>query len=277
MKKTSIASALLAALAISSNASAQTIDISITNLTHAQHFTPRLVIAHDSSIDAFEPGVEASSALAWLAEAGVIDDAQSIDSSGQNFEALLGPVDNDNTSNTWHRFDGLVAPSTTVSYPFDTMDKPYLSILAMLVPTNDAFVGLDSIAIPTEPGTYTYTLHAYDAGTELNDELNSTRTDIVAQGGAALGGYGVPGVAGVGASPVPLGTGGTGVAVTVGFDQDGNAIGANEVVDGTDGPVHIHRNVLGDTSLTDGASDLQSTEHRWLNPVARVTITIPAP
>jgi spondin N len=277
MKKTSIASALLAALAISSNASAQTIDISITNLTHAQHFTPRLVIAHDSSIDAFEPGVEASSALAWLAEAGVIDDAQSIDSSGQNFEALLGPVDNDNTSNTWHRFDGLVAPSTTVSYPFDTMDKPYLSILAMLVPTNDAFVGLDSIAIPTEPGTYTYTLHAYDAGTELNDELNSTRTDIVAQGGAALGGYGVPGVAGVGASPVPLGTGGTGVAVTVGFDQDGNAIGANEVVDGTDGPVHIHRNVLGDTSLTDGASDLQSTEHRWLNPVARVTITIPTP
>ncbi len=277
MKKTSIASALLAALAISSNASAQTIDISITNLTHAQHFTPRLVIAHDSSIDAFEPGVEASSALAWLAEAGVIDDAQSIDSSGQNFEALLGPVDNDNTSNTWHRFDGLVAPSTTVSYPFDTMDKPYLSILAMLVPTNDAFVGLDSIAIPTEPGTYTYTLHAYDAGTELNDELNSTRTDIVAQGGAALGGYGVPGVAGVGASPIPLGTGGTGVAVTVGFDQDGNAIGANEVVDGTDGPVHIHRNVLGDTSLTDGASDLQSTEHRWLNPVARVTITIPAP
>ncbi|MEP1740424.1 MAG: spondin domain-containing protein [Kangiellaceae bacterium] len=277
MKKTSIASALLAALALSSNVSAQTIDISITNLTHAQHFTPRLVIAHDSSIDAFEPGVEASSALAWLAEAGVIDDAQSIDSSGQNFEALLGPVDNDNTSNTWHRFDGLVAPSTTVSYPFDTMDKPYLSILAMLVPTNDAFVGLDSIAIPTEPGTYTYTLHAYDAGTELNDELNSTRTDIVAQGGAALGGYGVPGVAGVGASPVPLGTGGTGVAVTVGFDQDGNAIGANEVVDGTDGPVHIHRNVLGDTSLTDGASDLQSTEHRWLNPVARVTITIPAP
>lgn len=277
MNKTHLASALLASLTFATTTSAQTIDISITNLTNAQHFTPRLVIAHDNTVDAFEPGVEASSALAWLAEAGVIDDVQSIDSSGQNFEALLGPVDNDNTSNTWHRFDGLVAPSSTVSYPFDTMDKPYLSILAMLIPTNDAFVGLDSITIPTEPGTYTYTMNAYDAGTELNDELNSMRTDIVAQGGAPLGGYGVPGVAGAGASPVPLGTGGTGVAVTVGFDQDGNAIGANEVIDGTDGPVHIHRNVLGDTSLTDGASDLQSTEHRWLNPVARVTITIPAP
>lgn len=272
-----IKTAAAIALACSSSAlMAQTIQIEITNLTHAQHFTPRLVIAHDNSVDAFEPGVEASSALAWLAEAGVIDDAQNPASSGQNFEALLGPTDTDNTTNTWHRFDGLVPPSSSLSYSFDTMDKPYLSILSMVVPTNDAFVGLDSMKIPTTPGTYTYMLHAYDAGTELNDELNSTRTDIVMQGGAPLGGYGAPGVAGAGASPVPLGVGGTGVAVKVGFAQDGTAIGANEVVDGTDGPVHIHRNILGDTSLTDGASDLVSTEHRWLNPVARVTITIPA-
>lgn len=278
MKLIKIASAV--ALACSSSVlMAQTIDITIINLTHAQSFTPRLVIAHDKSVDAFEPGVEATSALAWLAEAGVIDDAQNAASSGQNFEALLGPTDTDNTTNTWHRFGGVLSPSTSsTTYSFDTLDKPYLSVLTMLVPTNDAFAGLDSIEIPTTPGTYTYMLHAYDAGTELNDELNSTRTDIVEQDtGNALGGYGVPGVAGVGASPVPLGVGGTGVAVKVGFAIDGSAIGANEVTDGTDGPVHIHRNILGDTSLTDGASDLQSTEHRWLNPVARVTITIPAP
>ena len=276
MKLIKAASAI--ALACSSSVlMAQTIDIQITNLTHAQHFTPRLVIAHDNTVDAFEPGVEATSALAWLAEAGVIDDAQNPASSGQNFEALLGPTDTDNTSNTWHRIDGLSAPSTTENYSFDTMDKTHLSILTMLIPTNDAFAGLDSIKIPTAPGTYTYMVNAYDAGTELNDELNSMRTDIVEQGGTPLGGYGAPGVAGAGASPVPLGVGGMGVAAKVGFAEDGTAIGANEVVDGTDGPVHIHRNVLGDTSLTDGASDLQSTEHRWLNPVARVTITIPAP
>lgn len=275
MKFIKVASAI--ALACSSSMlMAQTIDIEITNLTHAHTFTPRLVIAHDKTVDAFEPGTEASTALAWLAEAGVIDDAQNAASSGQNFEALLGPVDTDNTSNTWHRFGGMLTPSNSVSYPFDTMGKPYLSLLSMLIPTNDAFVGLDTIAIPTEPGTYTYMLNAYDAGTELNDELNGTRTDIVEVGGGALGGYGAPGVAGVPPSVAAVGVGGTGVAVTVGLDQDGNTIGANEVVDGTDGPVHIHRNVLGDTSLTDGASDLQSTVHRWLNPVARVTITIPA-
>jgi len=271
--------AFIAAVA-SSTISAQTINISITNLTHAQHFTPRLVVAHDATVDLFEPGVDASTPLAWLAEAGVIDDAQEPASNGQNFEWLLGPVDNDNTTNTWHRFGGLVAPSSTVGYDFDTMDKQYLSLLAMLIPTNDTFVGLDSIRIPTEPGTYTYTLNAYDAGTELNDELNSTRTDIVEQGGLPLGGYGRPGVAGAGAPPIAalgMGVGGTGVAISVGKAEDGTDIGANEVADGIDGPVHIHRNILGDTDLTGGASDLISTVHRWLNPVARVTVIVPAP
>ena len=268
MNFTKLASAVILATAVSGIANAVEVDISITNLTHAQHFTPRLVVAHTAALDTFEVGTDASTALAWLAEAGVIDDAQNADSSGQNFEALLGPTDTDNGTNTWHRFGGLVTPSSTVSYPFDTMDYEYLSILSMLVPTNDAFVGLDSIKIPTEAGTYTYTLHAYDAGTELNDEINSTRTDVVEAGtGNALGGYGVPGVAGVGASPVAVGTGGTGVAVQV---------VAGEIEDGTDGPIHIHRGVLGDTSATAGASDLNSTAHRWLNPVARVTIIVPA-
>jgi len=271
MKLTKIASTALLAVAVSGATHAVEIDVSITNLTHAQSFTPRLVIAHDATYDAFEPGITASSALEWLAEAGVIDDAQNADSTGSNFEAELGPADTDNGANTWHRFGGAVplAPSTTVSYPFDTMDKPYLSLLTMLIPTNDAFAGLDSILIPTEPGTYTYTLNAYDAGSELNDELSSLRTDITeAETGLALGGYGVPGVAGAGASPEPLGTGGTGVGTEVTEN--------NEVVDGTDGPVHIHRGILGDTSATGGASDLDSSLHRWLNPVARVTITVPA-
>ncbi len=270
MKFSKLAGATLFALASVSTTQAVTLDIEITNLTQAQSFTPRLVVAHDATVDAFEVGETASTALAWLAEAGVIDDAQEPASSGENFEAVLGPVDTDNGSNTWHRFGGLVAPKVTLSYPFDTMDKPYLSILSMMIPTNDAFVGLDSIMIPTEPGTYTYYLNAYDAGTELNDELNSARTDVVeAETGNALGGYGVPGVAGGGAPTriVDLGMGGTGVAATV---MNG------EVEDGTDGPVHIHRNALGDTDNTGGASDLDSTVHRWLNPVARVVITVPA-
>ena len=66
---------------------------------------------------------------------------------------------------------------------------------------------------------------------------------------------------------VDLGTGGTGV---------GAQIVNGEIEDGEDGPVHIHRNALGDTDSAAGASDLDSTVHRWLNPVARVVITVPA-
>lgn len=279
MKLNKLALAAMIGLSASGYSQAVEVELSITNLTHANYMTPRLAIAHDASVDAFEVGTEASTALAWLAEAGVIDDAQNADSSGQNFEAALGPVDTDNGSNTWHRFGGLLAPSSTLTYSFDTMDKPYFSLLTMLIPSNDAFAGLDSIMIPSEPGTYTYYLNAYDAGTELNDELNSTRTDITEEGGLPLGGYGLPGVAGAGAPNIApsMGTGGTGVAVTVGFDENGDPLASpTEVVDGTDGPVHIHRNTLGDTSLTDGSSDLDSTVHRWLNPVARVTIVVPA-
>jgi hypothetical protein len=280
MKLAKVAAATLITLASVSAVQAVELEISITNLTQGNYFTPRLVVAHTSEADLFEVGTTASTALAWVAEAGVIMDGQNAASVGQNFESVLGPADTDNGSNTWHFFGGLVAPATTLTYAtFDTMDKPYLSLVSMLIPTNDAFVGLDSIQIPTEAGTYTYYVNAYDAGTELNDELNSTRTDITAVGGANLGGYGLPGVAGAGADPInpSMGTGGTGVAVQVGFDQDGTALAsATEVVDGTDGPVHIHRNTLGDTSATAGASDLDSTVHRWLNPVAKVTIVVPA-
>ncbi|MFC3123004.1 spondin domain-containing protein [Agaribacter flavus] len=273
--------AAFAAVSFASVATAQAVEIelSITNLTQGNYFTPRLVVAHTDAADIYEVGEEASTPLTWLAEAGVIDDSDDANSIGQNFESALGPADSDNGSNTWHKFGGLVAPATTLTYTFDTMDKPLLSLATMLIPTNDAFVGMDSIEIPTAPGTYHYYLNAYDAGTELNDELNSLRTDISAEGGTPLGGFGAPGVAGAGAPPVmpSMSVGGSGVGAKVGIDAEGNALGvATEVIDGTDGPIHVHRNTLGDTSATEGASDLNSTIHRWLNPVAKVTIVVPA-
>jgi hypothetical protein len=62
--------------------------------------------------------------------------------------------------------------------------------------------------------------------------------------------------------PVPpplealVGTGGTGVTATA------------------EGFVHIHRGVLGDHQATAGVSDINASSQRWLNPVARVTLTV---
>ncbi len=142
---------------------------------------------------------------------------------------------------------GLLAPGASVDGVYLDTDRTrnrYLSIVAMLLPTNDGFVGLDSLRIPRIPGTYTYYLNGYDAGTEDNDEL--------------ITGGGAPGVPGIPADPGGNdGTGGTGAA---GLD-------ANPTV-------HIHRGVLGDTDPLGGISDLDSTVHRWQNPVAEVIIKV---
>ncbi len=118
----------------------------------------------------------------------------------------------------------------------------FLSLTAMMLPTNDGFVGLDSLRIPRIPGTYRYYLYGYDAGTEANDELIT--------GGGAPGEPGIPSAPGA-----DDGSGGTGVS-------DGD----------TNSTVHIHRGVIGDTNPGGGISDLDSTIHRWLNPVAEIII-----
>ncbi|HMW73524.1 MAG TPA: hypothetical protein PKD17_16980, partial [Cellvibrionaceae bacterium] len=54
-----------------------------------------------------------------------------------------------------------------------------------------------------------------------------------------------------------VGTGGTGI------------VGAS-----VEGFVHIHRGVIGDTTMLGGTSDLNAATHRWLNPVGRITLTV---
>ncbi len=272
MRRTLISAALLTQLFTSAQAAELT--VSITNLTQGMSFTPRLLVAHNREIDLFEPGTAPTRALAWVAEAGVITQAQNAASADSNFEYLLERPENAD-NNTWQAF-GLGGPplppaTTSAEYTFDSEDFAYLSLVTMLIPTNDAFAGLDTWRIPTEPGTYTVTLNAYDAGSEANDEISSLRTDVTeAVTGLPLGGYAVPGMAGSGnPNATNVGTGGTGVALQI---QTDNTL-SDEPGD-REGVVHIHRNVLGDTDPNGGISDLDSRVHRWLNPVARMTITV---
>lgn len=253
MKLKQLTTAITASLLISGVAQAVELTVSITNLTQGMTFTPRLLVAHTSAVDLFEPGTAAASAgLTSVAEGG-------------DTSVLAAELDADTSNQRNQTFGGTLAPATTSSqYTFETNDHPYLSLVAMLIPTNDAFAGLDNWRIPTAPGTYTVTLNAYDSGTEANDEINATRTDVTGPSGIALGGIGIPGMAGSGNPSV--GTGGTGVAIQATADEFPDS--------GAEGNVHIHRNVLGDTDANGGISDLDSTVHRWLNPVARMTIIV---
>jgi hypothetical protein len=225
-------SALLIVSGLVSNTFAANINVSMTNLTKGMNFTPLFIAAHPSSAVLFTSGSPASLSLQKLAEGG--------DQSGlvADFTAVSANIIENPAG-------GLLKPGKSTSTSIVTSKaNTHLSIAAMMIPTNDGFVAMDSVVIPTKAGTYTYLLNAYDAGTEANNEI-------------LVPGAGAPGAVGIPANPDNnMGTGATGVTSVI------------------EGYVHIHRGPIGDTNLTGGKSDLDSTVHRWLNPVARVTITV---
>lgn len=206
--------------------------ITIENLTHGTYFAPLLVSAHPTSALLFTTGMTASMNLQKMAEGG---DISGLDADLMNAGAIT--VTNPAT--------GLLMPGkhTMVNLTNVSEMNTQLSIVAMLVPTNDGFVALNNLRLPTTPGTYTYLLNAYDAGTEANDEV---------RGSGAIGVAGMP-------VPPPLaglvGTGGSGINATA------------------EGFVHIHRGVIGDQDNEGGISDIALSQ-RWLNPVARVTLMV---
>ena len=228
-------SALIAGLTLMAGGTAMAADVEvkITNLTQGIYFTPLLVAAHSSDAHLYQIGSKASESLQAMAEGGDISGLADV-LSGINASAAANPA------------EGLLAPTaSTMTMVESSETNSTLSIVAMMLPTNDGFVGLDAWPIPTEAGTYHIYLNAYDAGTEANNEL-------------VVDGSGAPGSLGIPASPgMAPGTQGSGVT-----SEETNMM------------VHIHRGNLGDDEATGGKSDLHNTVHRWLNPVAKVTVTV---
>lgn len=227
--------ALLSVSAItfaSSTVMAQDLSITITNLTQGLHFTPVITAAHSSENHMFMVGSAATAELQAMAEGGDISGLASI-------------LTNADANVSENPAGGLLAPGMSTSYTLSNdAANTHLSMTTMVLPSNDGFVGLDSWKIPTEAGTYTIMLNAYDAGTEANNEL--------------VNGGGAPGVLGIPAAPGgDSGTNGTGVT-----DTESNTM------------IHIHRGSLGDDMSDGGNSDLNNSIHRWLNPVAKLTVTI---
>ena len=226
------AAAAITLLCSSTVSIAQELEIEFTNLTHGIHYTPILMSAHSDAISLFSTGVAATPELQMMAEGGDIS-------------GLVTLLDAANANNITNPANGLLAPgqSTTAMLSTDESNT-YLSVVTMLLPTNDGFAGVNSWKIPTEAGSYSFNVNAYDAGTEANNEI--------------VNGGGAPGVLGIPAAPgMDSGTGGSGVTT-----EEANTT------------VHIHRGSLGDDNLTAGKSDLDNTVHRWLNPVARITVTV---
>ncbi len=139
-----------------------TYEITVTNLTNNVMFTPILGVAHSTAISLFEVGHSASVPLEELAEGG---------SPAALVELLAGVANADTAVGTPDRTPPLTEAGETVSFEITApAHVRRFSMAAMLLPTNDSFVGLDTVTLPRR-GSMTYYAAGYDSGTELNDQV----------------------------------------------------------------------------------------------------------
>ncbi|MCP4324201.1 MAG: hypothetical protein GY787_20565 [Alteromonadales bacterium] len=164
MKKSNLlllsAAMIASSSAIANTHTVNTYEVTVTNLTKNINFTPVMIAAHETKVNFFEVGQPASAAVERVAEGG---DTSQI--------AAMYTGTNDQVLNT----QGLLSGGQSATVSFDSnLKAPRISIASMLLPTNDAFAAKESIKLPKGKNKKTFFIRAYDAGTEVNDELCSS-------------------------------------------------------------------------------------------------------
>ena len=147
-------------------------DVTITNLTSGQPFSPGVLATHDAAVTVWRLGSPASEGIRLIAEDG--DNSVAVATlTGQPGIFDVKPVG---------------APTGCVNCPgpFGTSqtiritaraDARRLSLAVMLICTNDGFTGLDDVKLPKGFRPKTFYTAGYDAGTEVDDELSTHIVD----------------------------------------------------------------------------------------------------
>ncbi len=139
-------------------------EVTITNITAGQSFTPVLVATHTTDVAFFELGEAPSSDLADLAEGGATGGLQ------DTLDSMPEYVMETATSGITEDGNPLINPGESVTVMISG-NRHYdrISLAGMLLPTNDSFVAINSMQLPRRHSTRF--AKAYDAGSEMNDEL----------------------------------------------------------------------------------------------------------
>lgn len=161
-------------------------DITISNLTNAQPFSPVAVVTHQPAYTLFQIGSPATVGLEVMAEGG--DNSDLIDEALSNVYVLSA------TSGA-----APIPPANSETITIEMLETDLVGLVlsagTMLVNTNDAITGLNQISLENMVVGDVFTMRsiAYDAGTEANTEraiyipgpagggegFNPTRDDLV--------------------------------------------------------------------------------------------------
>ena len=133
--------------------------VTITNITEGQIFAPVLVATHHRGVRLFELGREARPELEILAETGNIRPlAEWLKSRPEVKDIAATPF--------------VIPPGESVTVLVRPgVEFRRVSMAAMLLPTNDGFFALNGALGPRLLHARSYFPPAFDAGTEINDEL----------------------------------------------------------------------------------------------------------
>ena len=148
-------------------------DVTITNVTREQSFTPILVATHGGGVRLFRLGDPASPELATLAESGAtqpLADMLATNPQVSHITTTTGLLD--------------AGKSVTVRIAAGEGAKS-LSMAAMLVPTNDGFFALNGVELPKGKEPSVNFSPIFDAGSEPNDELCANIPGPVCRGAGA--------------------------------------------------------------------------------------------
>ncbi|MCL1146910.1 spondin domain-containing protein [Shewanella sp. 10N.261.52.F9] len=141
--------------------SMQSYTVAVTNLTANQPMSPIAVVNHQVDTVLWTSGESASLALETLAESG--------DASGLSDEVAVTELTNG---------AGILLPGATesIAISLNSEEIADLSVVTMLVNTNDAFAGFTGYDLTnlTVDESMTFRVIAYDAGTEANSEAKGT-------------------------------------------------------------------------------------------------------
>lgn len=217
-----VAAAALVTAAASAAPSQQGVTYSVTieNLTSGQPFTPPVVAAHSDQIDVFEVGQAASNEVAQIAENG-------------NNDPLLTLLGGSTAVLDSATGDGPILPGESATITVEAPAGSLLSVVFMLICTNDGFAGVDSLVLPAS-GSETVDVNAYDAGSEENTE---DFADIVPPCQGLIG---------------------------VSSDDEGT---------GESNPALAEGGVIASHPGIQGSNDLTVSDHGWTGPVATITVS----